>query len=305
MWDTALSTMWGIGRFERLQDFFSAAQQIGFRQFELNHGVSEKMLDGFDLGRYRIDSVHEPCPSQVSPRTLRMRDWLISSPDEDCRQQGVRATKRSIDLAQEIGASAIVVHPGRVNNVDIQLEDELWDLFEAGQTQTAKYDEVKERLVVARSAQAGIHLDAVRRSLAELAEHAGDAGVRLGLENRYHYLDIPLLDEMGALLEFIDDERVGFWYDVGHGQTLDNLGFGSHEEWLRRYAARMVGVHLHDIKGIRDHHAVGLGEIDWDMIKPYIPAGIVRTCEFRKHNTPEQITAAMQSLVDMGYVKRV
>ncbi len=303
MWDTALSTMWGIGRFDRLQDFFSAAQQIGFRRFELNHGVSAKMLNGFDLDRYHINSVHEPCPSQVSPNTLKVRDWLISSPDEDCRQQGVHATKRSIDLARELGASAIVVHPGRVNNVDARLEQELWDLFEAGQTQTPKYDEVKERLVVARSAQAGIHLDAVQRSLAELAEYAGGAGVRLGLENRYHYLDIPLLDEMGQLLEFIDDEQVGFWYDVGHAQTLDNLGFGSHEEWLRRYADRMVGAHLHDIKGIRDHYAAGLGEIDWDMIVPYIPAGIVRTCEFQNHNTPEQIATAMQFLVNKGCVK--
>lgn len=305
MWGTALSTMWSIGRFERLEDFFSAAQQIGFRRFELNHGVSAKMLDGFDLDPYHISSVHEPCPSQVPPHTLKMRDWLISSPDEDCRQQGVRATKRSIDLAQELGVSAIVVHPGRVNNVDAQLEKELWDLFEAGQTQTLKYDEAKERLVVARSAQAGIHLDAVQRSLAELAEYAGVAGVRLGLENRYHYLDIPLLDEMGQLLEFIRDERVGFWYDVGHAQTLDNLGFGPHEEWLRRYADRMVGVHLHDIKGIRDHYAAGLGEIDWDMVVPYIPAGIVRTCEFQNHNTPEQIATAVQFLVNKGCVKRL
>ena len=305
MWDTALSTMWGIGRFDRLQDFFSAAQQIGFRQFELNHGVSAKMLRGFDLSRYRIDSVHEPCPAQVSTHTLKARDWLISSPDEDCRRQGVRATKRSVDLAQELGASAIVVHPGRVGGLAAKLEGELWDLFEAGQAQTPRYDEVKERLVAARAAQADIHLDAVRRSLAELAEYAGRVGVRLGLENRYHYIDIPLLDEMGALLEFVGDERVGFWYDVGHAQTLDNLGFDAHEEWLRRYAAQMVGVHFHDIKGIRDHHAAGLGEIDWDMIAPYIPDDIIRTCEFRKQNTPEQIATGMQFLVDRGFVKQV
>jgi len=296
--------MWAIGRFDKLSDFFLAAQQLGFGKFELNHQVSAQMLHGLDLSGYRIDSIHEPCPTQVSTSTLKARDWLISSLDKDRRQQGVCAIQRSIDLAQELGAGVIVVHPGRVS-VDSQMENDLWDLFKAEQAQAPKYNEVKERLVTARAAQAKANLDAVERSIIELAEYAGRAGVRLGLENRYHYLDIPLLDEMGALLESIDDERVGFWYDVGHAQTLDNLGFDSHEEWLRRYADRMVGVHLHDIKGIRDHHAAGLGEIDWDMIGPYIPDDIVRTCEFRSQNTPEQVTTAMQFLADKGYVKQI
>jgi len=59
----------------------------------------------------------------------------------------------------------------------------------------------------------------VYRSLVELPEYAGRLGIRLGIENRYHYLEIPLLDEMGRLLEAIGDERVGFWYDVGHAHT--------------------------------------------------------------------------------------
>jgi len=50
----------------------------------------------------------------------------------------------------------------------------------------------------------------VQRSLVELAEYAGRLGIRLGIENRYHYLETPLLDEMGRLLEAIGDERVVF-----------------------------------------------------------------------------------------------
>ena len=88
-------------------------------------------------------------------------------------------------------------------------------------------------------------------------------------------------------------------------QTLDNLGFDSHEEWLRRYASRMLGVHFHDIKGLKDHYAAGLGEIDWDMVVDYIPDNAIRTSEFRDRNTPEQVTAAMRFLADKGFVKRI
>ena len=300
MWEVALSTMWAIGRFGRLEEFFSAAWQLGFRRFELNHEVNSRMLSQIDLKNgYRVMSVHEPCPADVPTAVLRDRHWLVSAVDEECRQQGVRAVQRSIDLAQELGARIIVVHTGCVD-VDMQLERELRDLFRAGQAGTPRYAEAKERLVAARAARVGANLDAARRSMVELAAYAGRAGIRLGVENRYHYLDIPLLDEMDELLMTVDDGQIGFWYDVGHAQALENLGFDRHEEWLRRYASRMVGAHLHDIKGIDDHFAAGLGEVDWDMVAASLPEDALRTCEFRPHNTPEQVLDGVRFLAEKG-----
>lgn len=296
--------MWGIGQFQRLADFFAAGEALGFARFELNHQVNSAMLNGVDLNSCQIVGVHEPCPADISTATLKARDWLISSPDEDCRQQGVRAVQRSIDLAQELGASTIVVHPGRVG-VDPQVERELWDLFEAGQAQTPKYNEVQENLVAARAAQVGANLDAVRRSLLELAEYAGQAGVCLALENRYHYLDIPLPDEMDMLLELTNDGQIGFCYDVGHAQALDHLGFGPHEEWLHRFAGQMVEVHLHDIVGLRDHLAPGLGQVDWDMVAHYLLAEVVRTFECRSFNTPQELEAGVKLLAEKGCVRKV
>jgi sugar phosphate isomerase/epimerase len=84
--------------------------------------------------------------------------------------------------------------------------------------------------------------------------------VRLGVENRYHHMDLPSLDEMGELLGLADADRLGFLYDVGHAQTLDRLGFYSHEEWLKRYGSRIIGVHLHDALGVEDHRMPGLAK---------------------------------------------
>ena len=304
MWNVALSTMWSFGLFNHLAEFFSAGQKLGFDQFELNHQVNSQMLNGIDLSRFRFTSVHEPCPSDISTKNLKARNWLVSAVDEDCRQQGVRAARRSIDLASEIGARVIVVHLGRVD-VDAQIERKLWDLFEAGQVETPGYDALKEDIIAARAAQAEANLDAVQRSLVELAEYAGRAGIRLGLENRYYYLEIPLPHEMDMLLEMADDDRLGFWYDVGHAQVFEHLGFYSHETWLQRYAPHMLGIHLHDVVGLRDHLAAGLGEVDWEMVASYLPEDVLRVCEIRGHNSPEQVTAAMQFLTRKGIVKAI
>ena len=296
---TSLSTMWGIGRFDPFIEFFPAACRLGFRYFELNHQVNSAMLEGLDPQLYTIVSVHEPCPADISTGTLKDRNWLVSAPDEDCRRQGVHSVERSIDLAREVGASAVVVHLGRVD-VDVALEERLSALFNAGLAGSAAYAEAKARLAAARAAQAGANLEAARRSLAELAEYAARAGVRLGLENRYHCLDIPLPDEMEMFLQDVDPEWVGFWYDVGHAQTLDRLGFARHEEWFERFTGRLIGVHLHDVRGIHDHLAAGLGEVDWGMVAAHLPPDPIRTCEFHSSNSPAQAAAGLRFLAEQG-----
>jgi len=297
--DVSLSTMWGIGQFKTLADFFDAARGLGFTRFELNHAVNSAMLDTVHLNGHKISSVHEPCPADISASALKNRNWLLSAPDQENRQRGVEAVRRSIDLARELGAQVVIVHPGRVD-IDPALEMSLRELYKAGQSNTPEYDRAKERLVSARAAQADANLESVRRSLVELAEYAVRQGLRLGLENRYYYFEIPLPDELDMLLDLGYEDIIGYWHDVGHAQTLENLGFSPHREWLSRFAQRIVGTHLHDVAGIRDHLAAGLGQIDWDMVARHLPASALRTCEFQTFNSPQQVVAGVQWLTDKG-----
>jgi sugar phosphate isomerase/epimerase len=297
--DIALSTMWAVGQFPRLADFFEAGRELGFARFELNHAINSAMLAGLSLNG-AITCVHEPCPADISAAELKRRNWLISAPDEEKRRQGVLAIRRSIDLAHELGAQVVIVHPGRVE-IDPALQSALVDLYKADRSHQPEYTGAKERLVAARAAQAEAHMRPVRRSLIELAEHAAQRGIRLGLENRFHYQEIPLPDELDDLLGLGFGEVVGYWHDIGHAQVLEHLGFHAHEEWLRRFAGpqgRVIGVHLHDVVGLTDHLAAGLGQVDWDMVARYLPASILRTCEFHPSNSPQEVASGLQWLVD-------
>ncbi len=303
MAQVALSTMWGIGRFPAFADFFSNGQKIGFDRFELNHMVDSSMLRGIDLKNgFRIASVHEPCPADISTGTLKDRDWLVSAADEENREQGVAAVKRSIDLAHEVGARIIIVHPGRVP-MDTSTESRLHKLFRAGKKQTSEYAELKDALVAQRAAHAEVNVAAVCKSIPELAEYAHRFGIRLGLENRYHYHEIPLPDELERLLALGYEDIIGYWHDVGHAQVLENLGFFTHREWLERFSSRIAGAHFHDVIGTGDHRAAGSGDMDWDMVARYMPRDGFRTCEFQNDNSPEQVAAGVQFLVEKGLVK--
>lgn len=299
--DIALSTMWAMGRYAGLSSFFEEGKQLGFARFELNHGVDSDMLDGLLLDG-TITAVHEPCPADISTAELGRRNWLISAPDEEDRRKGVLATQRSIDLAHRLGAQAVVVHPGRVD-IDPALESVLVDQYNAGLSGQPEYVRTKERLMAERAARAEINLRSVRRSLVELAEFASRRGLCLGLENRSHYREIPLPDELDALLNLGLGETVGYWHDVGHAQVLEHLGFGAHETWLRRFSGRMIGVHLHDVVGGKDHLAAGLGEVDWGMVRSYLPPAVLRTCEFHASNSPQQVADGLRWLADNGLLR--
>lgn len=303
-YDASLSTMWAKNNFPALDDFFLAAGKLGFERVELNHQMNSEMLGGVDLTNYKISSVHEPCPADISMDTLKERDWLISSPDEECRRQGVAAVKRSIDLAHRLSVRALVMHSGHVSR-DLTEEKQLRKLFDAGQKTSAEYKELRMRMVEKRASLVGPCMDAVEKSVKELLEYAGQFGIRLGLENRYHFYDLPSQDELERLLSLAGEERIGFIYDVGHATAMDRLDFFPGEMWLKRFGKRIIGTHLHDVSGVKDHLAPGLGDVDFRMVASYLPKEAFRTLELLQTNTPEQIKAGLKILVDTGCVNLI
>jgi sugar phosphate isomerase/epimerase len=145
--------------------------------------------------------------------------------------------------------------------------------------------------------------ESVKKSLSELLTHADRRGICLGIENRYHYLEYPGPDELDIFLGLGGPQQIGFIYDVGHAYTLDRLGFYPHEEWLQRFAARIIGTHLHDVIGTTDHYAAGLGEVNFSTVAAFLPENAFRTCEFQSFNTPEQVKAGLKVLVEHGCIK--
>ena len=195
----------------------------------------------------------------------------------------------------------MIVHPGRVV-MDESLEAILRQLYREGKRHTPEYEQALATMMQVRAGRAAAPLQAVRRSVDELADHASRRGVRLGLESRDHYYEIPLIDELDELLAAGYGETVGYWHDVGHVQKSEYKGYGPHEAWLTRFADKMIGVHLHDIVGMEDHLAAGEGQMPWDMVARHLPSGILRTCEFRDANSPEQVIAGRQWLADRGLI---
>ncbi|MHB8089479.1 MAG: HAD-IA family hydrolase [Anaerolineaceae bacterium] len=304
LYDAALSTMWNVGQKMPFGETFAVGRQLGFARFELNHAISPAMLEEIDFNHFRAGNVHDPCPAYFSMTELKKKDWLISSLDETNRKKGVDVTLLTIDLAVKLGASSVILHPGQVNG-DRSMDKRLRTMYDQGLFGSQEYEDLKNAMVADRKSKVSPHLEAVKKSLLEIIEYAKSVKMSIGLENRYRYYDIPLIDEMGLLLDLCDEPWYGFQYDMGHAQTLSALGLEDHEEWLKRYGKRIVAIHMHDVKGITDHQTPGHGDIDFEMVAKYIPEYAYRTLEVGPQATQQELIDGTELLVTMGIVKKL
>ena len=289
--------MWLQKRFDHLNDFFAAGRAMGFRQFEPGAVVTPSMLEGVVPGQQLIPSVHAPCPNirHVSGQSAA---GLFASTDKAERTWAVSRVKATIDLALHLGARAVVLHAGRVD-VSRTLEKRMRDLYPRKRS-PLEYERAKAQLVAARARKQPANFAAACRSLEKVVPYAQAAGIKLGLETRYHYCEIPNLEEMHTLLADFDPKIIYYWHDTGHAHNQENLGFTPHEEWLRSFSPRMLGVHFHDIQGLKDHLIPGMGEIDFGMVASYLPDQAIRTCEFDYPFSEEEMTTGVEFLRKIG-----
>ena len=205
VFNVSLSTMWSLKNFPTLSGFFEFARRAGFAGVELNHKINSAMLSEIDLHNYSISSLHEPCPADIPTDTLKKEDWLPSSLVEEDRRKGVKAIQRTIDLAHQLGVPVIVVHVGHTQ-FDKLFEKQLHVLYHAGKKNSDEYREIQRQMVKSRMELAAPGLESVKKSVLELVSYANQFGIRIGLENRYHFMEYPNPDEI-AILEAWQGQR--------------------------------------------------------------------------------------------------
>jgi hypothetical protein len=122
--------------------------------------------------------------------------------------------------------------------------------------------------------------------------------VRLGVESRHSFEEIPNEHEMVEVLNQFNVPEVGYWHDFGHVQVKHNLGFLEHHAWLSEVAPRLLGCHLHDTKWPgRDHMAPFDGDVEYDRLIPLLPKDTLYVFEMSPRRTREEIIGAREKWI--------
>lgn len=303
----AVSTSWNAFRHTDGTALVSELKALGFEEIELSFNLTPAIVGQIqglaEQQLIRVTSVHNfcPIPDGVLPQHALPDHFSVASLDEEQRRAAVAQTKVSIDTVKRLGGRAVVMHCGRVELLDETRE--LIALFNGIGPLAEGYLQLKEALIRRRAESAGKHMQSLLRSLDELNSYAAVRGIKLGLETRYYYCELPLPDELQEVFRrFGPESQIGYWHDAGHARCLQNMGFiSSDQEFLRRFGPRLLGMHVHDIKGVNDHQAVGEGEIDFKSLAAWRPRQCIDVIEVHRSASSQQLQRSRQILEGLGY----
>ena len=297
-----ISTSWWANKGIHGATVVEEALELGFRGMELEYRLTERRLREmipFLGSKISVKSVHNVFPKTTDQRS-NQDPVLLSSTDNEARLEAVNQALNTIHWARELGASAVVLHLGQV---DMSCPTEKWQrLKRTGHRSEQEAFENLQRKTRKESKKR--NLEAVLESLDTLNRSAQSKGVQLGLENRYHFHEIPDFAEIGMLLNAFQGGNVRYWHDMGHAHANEQLGITGHKDLLLAYGDQMAGVHIHDAKAFDDHRPPGSGEIAFDDIVSLIGPSVITILELHGGILRQDLMAGVQFLENLGISQR-
>lgn len=298
----SLSTSWISSKYRNSGiELIDAVKAAGFDTVELNFSLTEKTVDEIlsleKKGAIKVSSLHNMCPlpKEIPPEKASPDYYSLSSPEDEERRSAVDVAKNTIRYANMFGARAVVLHAGFVKEMEDKTRYLASIITDEGRFREARLEMVRER-----SIKRARYLDSVMKSLEELIPYARKMNVSLGLENRYYYRDIPILDELEIIFNKFKEGDLYYWHDTGHAEVFNRLGLVRHKDLLDKFSKRLIGLHLHDIIGVmNDHKAPGTGTFDFRIVKPYINKDTIRVLEIHQPAGADHIRDGVKYLTDI------
>lgn len=261
--------------------------KLGFDSIELDHSVRGPLMPGiqkiFDAGEIRFSSV----------LALSERYNFAAAPTEE-RERAVTEAFQAVDLAARLNVPFVILHLGKTNMPPIT--DRLIAMAKAGRYLSREYVRMKITAVREREKNAAECVERVKNCLLRVIDYAAPKSIRIGLEARRNYEQIPTERELSALLEEMNSPHLGYWHDFGHSQVKDNLAFIDHAEWLRTIGRRTFGCHVQDcIWPAQEGQLPFTGGVDFEKLVPLLPANCLFVWKMNPNKTADTILQSVQT----------
>jgi sugar phosphate isomerase/epimerase len=244
----------------------------------------------------KVTSIHNFFPYAPPNPHIRPSGDLFSLADldPDKRKLAILGTERSIAHANDLEANSVVLHCGRVE-MEHQFQ-RLKDYLAQNQIQSQACQTFIDDKLALLEQKKEKHLSCLLFSLDRLLRVAEKEGVHLGLENRFHYFELPTPSDFARIFSEFQGAPVGYWHDTGHAHANEKLGLIESGFLLKNYAKNLIGMHLHDAIGLEDHLAPGKGEIDLKRILSQINKNVTFVLELKPGTSEADIQSGILHL---------
>ncbi|MCC5804862.1 MAG: sugar phosphate isomerase/epimerase [Opitutales bacterium] len=280
----ALSSCWNSHRHEDGYKMVTEMADLGFAHIELSHGIRIGLVPGIlkalEEGIVQVASVHNFCPLPTGVMGAAPNLYEPTARGKQEQDLWFRHTLKTLDFGARVGADLMVIHSGSMRFALRDYDKKLDGLLEAAEGGDEKADTTKAKAKAAAFVEKSLakfrkRMKAPRHRLIEnfkrIAEPARERGIRVAIENREGFVELPLDEDMPLLLQDLEEPDVfGYWHDSGHAQLKERMGIVKHTSLLEGNRARQFGFHLHDVSEEgRDHQPLGSGVIDWETVASF------------------------------------
>jgi sugar phosphate isomerase/epimerase len=295
----AFSTCWNNSRHTDGEAMIAEIVELGFSRIELSHGMTIAKLPGirkaFERGMFTCVGVHNYFPSPVEVMIDAPDAYQFTSHRQAERQRALDMTLRTLELAAEFRAGYLVLHMGSVPMNPAKWTKPLTAAVAAGRAHERDFIRHKADFVRKREKTGPLYYFRAIEALETIAVHAAELRIKLAIESRSRFEDMPTEREMLALQDhFADNPWVGYWHDFGHVQLKHNLGLLDHVEWLERIAPHIIGGHVHDVEWpSRDHRVPFSGTLQYAELLKFFPPGCPLVWELGAGRDAGEIRSAL------------
>lgn len=272
-------------------------RELGFEYAELSHGTRISLLPGVleavAAGEIKISSLHNFCPLPIGVNHSAPNLYRFSAEKPMERENALRYTRKTIELADRLKAPVVVLHYGSIDMKDYT--DKLVELAARGEKETPKYAKLSSEALRKREAAKEGFIERANDVLRKILPQAENAGVKLGIENREALEELPLEHDYHFLFKEFTSPSIVYWHDTGHAQIKENLGLINHALHLEAQRERLCGFHIHDVQFPgRDHCAPGTGTVDFAALKPQLKPHHIKVFEFSPGLTVEELRSGVE-----------
>ena len=226
----------------------------------LEFGTSELSPEKMDrAGRKRFRSLAEANGVALSIHFLH-RDMAPASHDPVRRARHFNELNQTLELALDIGAEVVVMHPGPIDC--------------PGVDPTQAPESVRQESI-----------KILTQFLAKITPKAQNAGVVVTVENMHHVPGqvIQNYKELLGLVEPVNNPALQITLDMGHADRADGI-----TEAFEVFSPYLRHIHVHDSNGMRDHLEIGLGDLDFSHWSERLRAyPFIMVLESRNNEDPE------------------
>lgn len=293
----ALSTSWISNTLDNPNHLVRELNSVAVTEVELEYRLGRSLFENLKKplreAGIRVVGLHNYCPNPgVIPKIPPSGDYFrLSATDSEERKLAVQWTMRTIEQAHDVEAVYVVLHCGRVEmNSDNNIIRELVRNTEHDVEPLRRF---LDQQAAVREQRKAPYLDALLFSLDSLVPAAEKYRITLGIENRYHFHELPGQAEFDRIFKTFAGGPIGYWHDCGHAHAAETLGLISQQQLLAEQGSRLVGIHLHDALGLDDHRAPGTGEIDFSMLDSYLAPDLPVVIELAPGSSREELVQAV------------